>query len=131
VFEQTFGDKTARQQWFQQLLSSAMVSIIIDDYSDFGTVGRAAPHMTAERHGVRLSDEDQRRILGTIRELPPHPEVLEHLRAAVLRLATLTNSTLPVAEEQMQNAALRDLFDQILSADTARRLKPTTCGQDE
>jgi 2-haloacid dehalogenase len=127
VFEQTFGDKSARQQWFQQLLASAMVSIITDAYSDFGTVGRAALQMTAERYGVQLSDEDQQRILGTIRELPPHPEVrpaLERLRDAGLRLATLTNSTLSVAEAQMQQARLRDLFEHVLSADTGGRLKP-------
>ena len=127
AFERAFGDRSVRQQWFQQLLSSAMVSIITDAYSDFGTLGRAALQMTAERRGVQLSDEDQQRILGTIRELPPHPEVrraLERLRDAGLRLATLTNSTLPVVEAQIQHAGLRDLFDQVLSADTARRLKP-------
>ncbi len=127
AFERAFGDRSARQQWFQQLLSSAMVSIITDAYKDFGALGKAALQMTAERRGVQLSDEDQQRILGTIRELPPHPEVraaLERLRDAGLRLATLTNSTLPVAEAQIQHAGLRDLFEQVLSADTARRLKP-------
>src|SRR5919202_366620 len=127
AFERAFGDRSVRQQWFQQLLSSAMVSIITDAYSDFGTLGRAALQMTAERRGMQLSEDEQQRILGTIRELPPHPEVrpaLERLRAAGLRLATLTNSTLPVAEAQMQHAGLRDLFDQVLSADTAKRLKP-------
>jgi 2-haloacid dehalogenase len=127
AFERAFGDTSVRQQWFQQLLSSAMVSIITDAYSDFGTLGRAALQMTAERRGMQLSEDDQQRILGTIRELPPHPEVrpaLERLRDAGLRLATLTNSTLQVAEAQMQHAGLRDLFDQVLSADTAGRLKP-------
>src|SRR5919201_3848034 len=127
AFERAFGDRSVRQQWFQQLLSSAMVSIITDAYSDFGSLGKAALQMTAERRGVQLSDEDQQRILGTIRELPPHPEVrpaLERLRDAGLRLATLTNSTQQVAEAQMHNAGLRDLFEQVLSADTAQRLKP-------
>ena len=127
AFERAFGDRSVRQQWFQQLLSSAMVSIITDAYSDFGTLGRAALQMTAERRGMQLSEDEQQRILGTIRELPPHREVrpaLERLRDAGLRLATLTNSTLQVAEAQMQHAGLRDLFDQVLSADTAKRLKP-------
>jgi 2-haloacid dehalogenase len=35
AFERVFGDASVRQQWFQQLLSSAMVSIITDAYSDF------------------------------------------------------------------------------------------------
>ena len=126
-FERAFGDKNVRQEWFQQLLSSAMLSIITDAYSDFGELGRAALQMTAERRGVHLSDADQQRVLGTIRELPPHPEVrlaLERLRDAGLRLATLTNSTQQVAEAQIEYAGLDDLFEQVLSADTAQRLKP-------
>jgi 2-haloacid dehalogenase len=62
-----------------------------------------------------------------MRELPPHPEVaasLGQLREAGLRLATLTNSTRQVAEAQMENSGLRDYFEQILSADDVRRLKP-------
>jgi 2-haloacid dehalogenase len=36
----------------------------------------------------------------------------------------LTNSTQEVAEAQIQNAGLTDKFEQVLSADTAKRLKP-------
>jgi 2-haloacid dehalogenase len=76
---------------------------------------------------VRLSEEDKKRILGTMRELPPYPEVrqsLERLRDAGLRLAALTNSTAQVAEAQLSNARLLDLFEQTLSADSVQRLKP-------
>src|SRR5215203_7385337 len=37
---------------------------------------------------------------------------------------TLTNSTQEVAEAQIENAGLTDRFEKILSADTAKRLKP-------
>ena len=110
-----------------QLLQSAFVATITGAYSDFGTVGGSALQMVTEREGVSLSDENRRQILGGIRELPPHPEVtesLERLRDAGLRLATLTNSTQQVAEAQMQNPGLQGYFEQILSADTVRRLKP-------
>jgi 2-haloacid dehalogenase len=83
--------------------------------------------MVAEREGLELSDEDKQKILGGMRELPPHPEVAEslgRLRDAGLRLATLTNSTQQVAEAQMENSGLRDYFEQILSADAVGRLKP-------
>jgi 2-haloacid dehalogenase len=39
-------------------------------------------------------------------------------------MTALTNSVLAVAEDQLVNAGLRDLFDDVLSADTVRRLKP-------
>ena len=126
-FERAFGDAGVRQAWFMQLLQSALVATVTGAYSDFGEVGGAALEMVAAREGVSLSDEDRQRILGGMRELPPHPEVaasLGRLREAGLRLTTLTNSTRRVAEAQMENSGLRDYFEQILSADDVRRLKP-------
>jgi 2-haloacid dehalogenase len=92
-----------------------------------GTIGRGALDMVAKRLKKTLTDDDRKRILGTIRELPPYPEVrksLERLKAAGFRLGTLTNSTKELAEAQMENAGLVDLFEQVLSADEVRRLKP-------
>jgi 2-haloacid dehalogenase len=126
-FEQAFGDAGVRRVWFLQLLQSALVATVTDTYSDFGTIGDTALEMVAERQRISLSDEDRQRILGGMRELPPHPEVaesLDRLRDAGLRLATLTNSTQQVAEAQINNSGLRDYFEQILSADAVKRLKP-------
>jgi 2-haloacid dehalogenase len=126
-FERVFGDAGVRRAWFLQLLQSALVATVTGVYSNFGTIGAAALEMVAEREGVDLSEEDKQEILGGMRELPPHPEVaqsLERLREAGLRMATLTNSTQQVAEAQMENSGLRGYFDQILSADAVKRLKP-------
>jgi len=126
-FERAFGDAGVRRSWFLQVLQSAFLATITDTYSGFGAVGAAALDMTAEREGVRLSEEDRQSILGGMRELSPHPEVpaaLDLLRDAGLRLAALTNNTAEVAEAQLQNAGLSDRFEKILSADTVRRLKP-------
>ncbi len=127
LFERAFGDAGVRRSWFQQVLQSAFLATITGAYSDFGAIGAAALEMTAEREGVRLSEEDRRSILGGMRELPPHPEVpaaLDLLRDAGLRLAALTNNTAEVAEAQLGNAGISDRFERILSADTVRRLKP-------
>jgi 2-haloacid dehalogenase len=126
-FERVFGDAGVRRAWFAQLLQSALVATVTGAYSDFGQVGGAALEMVAEREGLDLSNEDKEKILGGVRELPPHPEVAESLdllRDAGLRLATLTNSTRQVAEAQIENSGLRDYFEQILSADDVKRLKP-------
>jgi 2-haloacid dehalogenase len=126
-FERAFGDAGVRRSWFQQVLQSALVATVTGAYSDFGAVGAAALDMTAERQGVRLSEEDRRSILGGMRELPPHSEVpaaLDLLRDAGLRLAALTNNTAEVAAAQLANAGLSDRFEKILSADAVRRLKP-------
>ena len=127
LFERVFGDAAVRRLWFNQMLQSAFVATITDAYVTFGEAAAAALGMTEERQGVEVSDEDRREILGGLRNLPPHPEVpdsLDRLREAGFRLATLTNSTQEVAEAQIQNAELTDTFEQILSADTAKRLKP-------
>ena len=126
-FQDVFGDASVRQAWFQQMLQSAMVSIITDSYHDFGTIGQAALKMVAARRGVELSEDRIKSVLSRIRELPPHREVpgaLQRLAEAGVRLAALTNSTQQVAEAQLSNAGLGPLFEQILSADTVRRLKP-------
>jgi 2-haloacid dehalogenase len=126
-FERVFGDAALRRSWFLQLLQSALVATVTDAYADFGSLGAAALEMTAAREGVEISGEDRERILGGMRELPPHPEVpenLDRLRHAGLRLAALTNSTQEVAEAQLGYAGLSDRFERILSADSVRRLKP-------
>lgn len=126
-FEQVFGDAAVRRQWFQQLLQNALVSTVTGAYADFGAIGRAALQMVADRHGRHLSEDDTGLILGTVRRLPPHPEVreaLERLGGAGFRLATLTNSTEAVAQAQLENAELAPLFERILSADSVQRLKP-------
>jgi 2-haloacid dehalogenase len=127
AFDEVFGEQSVRKQWFQQMLQSALVSTVTDAYRDFSRIGRAALEMTAQRRGVELSEEQQQRILGTVRKLPPHPDVLDgltRLRDAGFRMAALTNSTAEVAEAQLQQAGLRELFEQALSADMAKRLKP-------
>ena len=126
-FERIFGDASVRQAWFGQFLASWLTMTVIDAYSNFGTIGGSALEMVAERQGVNLSDEDKQQILSGMQELPPHPEVVENLsrlRDAGIRLAALTNSTQQVAEAQIENAGLHEHFEQVLSADTVKRLKP-------
>ena len=69
-FRDVFGDTSVRQAWFQQMLQSAMVTIITDSYRDFGTIGQAALKMVAARRGDELSEDRLRSVLSRIRELP-------------------------------------------------------------
>ncbi len=126
-FQRIFGDAAARQEWFQQLLQSALVATVTNAYTDFGAIGKAALNMTAERRSMKLGDDDRQQILGAVRHLPPHPDVepgLEQLRDAGFRLAALTNSTEEVARTQLNHAGLADYFEQIMSVDAVRRFKP-------
>lgn len=126
-FQRVFGAAQVRQEWFKQVLQSAMVATITGAYADFGAIGGAALEMIAARHGLTIAEDDRQRILGGVRRLPPHADVrpaLERLRAAGLRLATLTNSPQQTAEAQLVNAGLREYFEQALSVDAVKRFKP-------
>ncbi len=126
-FATHFGDAAVRREWFGQMLQSAMVATITDNYHNFGALAIGALEMIATRYGVALTEADLDVVRQGMRTLPAHADVrpnLERLRAAGLRLASLTNSTLAVAEAQLTNAGIRDLFTDVLSADTVQRLKP-------
>ena len=126
-FERVFGDASTRQAWFGQFLTSWLTAMVTGVYEEFGTIGGTALEMIAERQGVDLSDEDKQQIVSGLRTLPPHPEVEENLgrlRDAGIRLVALTNSTQQVADAQIDNSGLREYFEQVLSADAVKRLKP-------
>jgi len=128
LFEHAFGSgRLARMQWFQQLLQSAFLSTLLGPYTDFGALGAAALTMLAEGRGLSVSCERSAAILQGMRSLPAHPDVLEalgRLRRGGVRLAALTNSAPEVARAQVESAGMGEYFEQVFSADEARRLKP-------
>jgi 2-haloacid dehalogenase len=127
LFARIFGDASVRGQWFAQLIQSALVATVTDHYTSFAQISKAALEMVAARRGLSLSTPDKQAVAQAFASLPPHPEVrasLEQLKAAGLRMAALTNSPLEVAEAQLANAGLYDLFERIFSADQVKRLKP-------
>jgi 2-haloacid dehalogenase len=127
LFAEVLGDAGLRPMWFQAMLQLAFVGGLTGRYVDFTTAQRAALRMLAARAGVDVDDEAVERIVGRMRSLPPHPEVpgaLRRLRAATHRQVALTNSPLSVARAQIENAGLVDQFDDVLSADEVRQLKP-------
>ena len=126
-FARVFGDAAVRREWFATMLQSALLLTVTGPYFDFGSHFRAALWLTAEKRGVAVSEADEKAILGAVRKLPAHPEVREsltRLRDAGFRVAALTNSIGLVEEAQLTNAGIRDLFDEALTADDAKRLKP-------
>jgi 2-haloacid dehalogenase len=127
LFEEAFGTPALRQQWFAQMLQLSFVGGLVDRYVDFTTAQHAALTMIARTQGARLGDAQAQRIVDGMRSLPAHPEVpdaLSHLKAEGFTLASLTNSPLDVARDQVAHAGLAEHFDAVLSADQVRALKP-------
>ena len=127
-FERFFGDAAVRKEWFTQTLQLTMAATLTNAYEDFGVQADTGLEMTARHYKVSMLGEEKNLILGTLRKLRPYPEVaksLQRLREAGLRLATLTNSTMQVAEAQLTFAGLRDHFEQVISADDIHCFKPS------
>jgi 2-haloacid dehalogenase len=83
--------------------------------------------MTAQQHNVDLSEDDRATIMGTIRSLPAHPDIvpgLEKLKSAGFRLVTLTNSPPLVVEAQLKSSNLTDYFEASFSVDSVKLFKP-------
>ena len=127
-FERVFGNSAVMEQWFAVLLHTSLVATVTGAYENFGALAGAALDVVAGRLGVELSEEERASILGTVRELPPHPDVgpsLERLREAGFRMATLTNSAPVVVGDQISNAGLTEYFEQLISVDEVQAFKPS------
>ena len=126
-FERVFGTVSVRTSWFATVLRNSLVATVTGLYDDFGKIARASLDMTALQNGISLSDEDRNVILGTIRSLPAHPDVvpgLDKLKEADFRLFTLTNSPPHVVEAQLENSNLTDYFEASYSVDAVKLFKP-------
>ncbi len=126
-FERIFGDAGVRTEWFETMIQSAMLGIITETYHEFGAVAKGALETVAARRNIKLTGEDTKAVLRQMRELPPHPDVVEGLallQNAGMRLVALTNSALTVVQAQLDYAGLTGYFERIFSADTVKRLKP-------
>lgn len=126
-FERVFGSASTRTLWFATVLRNSLVSTVTGLYADFGKIAAASLDMTAQQNDLVLSNEDRDLILGTIRSLPAHPDVvpgLEKLKSAGFRLFTLTNSPPQVVEAQLKNSKLTDYFEKRFSVDTVKTFKP-------
>lgn len=128
AFDEALGDRSLRGQWFAQMLQLSFVGGLTGEYLDFTAAQRAAYLMIAQRVGIVVSEQDANTMVDRMATLTAHPEVgaaLRRLHDTSLRVVALTNSVKAVAESQLRFAGIRNLFDDVLSADTVRKLKPS------
>lgn len=113
--------------WFLRMLHNSLVANSTGHYESFDRQGVDALMVTARSVGVSLSEPQAARIVAGMTSLPPHPDVvpaLERLAESGFRLATLTNSSATVLEEQMSNAGLVDFFEELISVEVVQQFKP-------
>ncbi len=133
IFARIFGTAAVKREWFMQVIQSAVIFTLLNRYVDFGTVGRHALKMTAQRHGIALTEKDISEIAQGMRRLPPHPEVpeaLELLKKAGFKLAALSNSGSEMMKEQLTNAGILGYFKRVISVEMVRCFKPAKAVYD-
>ena len=116
--------------WFTTMLQYSLVTSASGDYKPFGHIGAAALQMVAANNGIKLSEENARKVTTTaLQNLPPHPEVKEallQLKQAGYKLVAFTNSSTEGLKNQFKNAGLTDYFDEMLSVEETGKFKPFT-----
>lgn len=113
--------------WFTRMLHNSLVANATGCYDAFDRQGVDALIVTAGSVGISLSEAEAADFVAELQSLPPHPDVvpaLERLAEGGFRLATLTNSSLSVLEQQMSNAGLTDFFDELISVEEVQQFKP-------
>lgn len=127
LFEEIYGGKAVRRQWFGDVLRSVFILTLTGRYEDFTAICRASLDTVAQQAGVAPADRQKEKIIGAMQSMRPHPDVhegLTRLRKAGFRLAALTNSLPDAARAALDHAGLSQAFEEIMSADAVRRMKP-------
>jgi 2-haloacid dehalogenase len=114
--------------WFSMMLHHSLVDTVTGKYHHFPEIGVATLQMIAESHGIELSKKDaEHAIIPVMRNLPPHPDVvdgLKRLKEQGFLLVSLTNSSNAGVKEQFENAGLMEVVDRLLTVEGIKKFKP-------
>lgn len=122
-----FGNSVSVREWFIELLQHSQTVTLAGDYVDFGEIATAVLKMAGARFNRKLDEGEVSAVKDALTSLPPYPDVkpaLSSLKAAGVRLATLTNSGAQSLEKQLHHAGITEFFEQNLSVERVRRYKP-------
>lgn len=114
--------------WFTTVLRDGFALTAAGDEASFPLVAAEAMRVLLTEHGGSDDvDNAVQRLMTAMAQLRLHPDVVEGVRAlkaAGLRLVTLTNGGTDLAGRLFTEAGIREDFDALLSVDGASRWKP-------
>jgi 2-haloacid dehalogenase len=114
--------------WFASLLRDGFALTASGDREQFSVLGREALRVLLSGADVdRKLDDAVQHVMAGFAALGVHegvPEGVRALRAAGLRLVTLTNGSSDVAERLFRQAGVRDEFERLMSVEEAGVWKP-------
>jgi 2-haloacid dehalogenase len=127
-FQKIFGNADVLREWFAQVILYSQAITFTGDYTPFGELGVAVMRMIGTVRGIQIAEREVDKIKEAFLTMPPHADVdpaLRKLRAAGFRLFTLTNNPKATCEKQLDNAGIRQMFEQLFSIDeSVHRYKP-------
>lgn len=127
LFDAWFPNKGVRRAWFQRLLHTTMMTIIVGPRKPFGELAGTSLAAVADAHAVSLPKNAMKDIAATLARLPLHDDVvdgLQELTEAGWRLIALTNSDQAMVEGQLANVGADHFFEQIISVENLNTFKP-------
>jgi len=113
------------EAWFGRMLHGSASLTLVGEFRPFREVGKSSLESVLEQLGADVSKADE--ILQGLGELDPYPDVavpFDHLRAAGVRIATLTNGAEDHTRRLLARAQLEDAVELVIAVDEVRAYKP-------
>jgi 2-haloacid dehalogenase len=115
--------------WFAGVLRDGFALTAAGGYASFRDIADAGLRgLLTQLHGWTGDPAHAtQHVLDGFTDLDVHPDVpdgIRALRTAGLRLATLTNGAVPLTEQLLTRAGLREQFEALLDVSTPRAWKP-------
>ncbi|OLT06344.1 haloacid dehalogenase, type II [Kocuria sp. CNJ-770] len=118
--------------WFAGILRDGFAVTAAGGNAAFAEIAQDSLHRLLSAHGVTAPGESVERIMGTLKSLNVHPDVVPGVEALrqVAELVTLTNGATQVAESLLSSAGVREHFSELLSVEDAPAWKPARSSYD-
>jgi 2-haloacid dehalogenase len=120
--------REAATLWRQKQLEYSFRLTAMSRYEDFRWVTSRALDFALASVGVRLPDEQARRLVELYDHLRPFPDAVPALRALAsmgFELAVFSNGTPAMIGNCLENSGLAGFFGQRISVDEVRAFKPS------
>lgn len=115
--------------WFSSTLRDGFALSVVGENPEFASLARDSARTILAGHSLNLDLEAAvNHVMAGFTELRPHPDVADGLAALAelgIRMVTLSNGAVGVAEKLLTDAGLRDHLEQLLSVADAPAWKPS------
>jgi len=117
----------ASELWRSKQLEYSFRRGLMQNYSDFAVCTRQALDYVCSSMDLKLNENEREQLLASYRSLPAFDDVatgLEACRAAGMKLYAFSNGRPDDVQGLLDQAGIRDFFNDVVSTDEIRSFKP-------